>query len=163
MKALWSPWRMEYILGDKSGSCVFCAKPQETQDVENLVLYRGEWCFVILNRYPYTNGHLMVAPYEHVNSPTRLPPETLGEMMALVNRCLEALSQALHPDGYNIGMNLGAPAGAGIKDHLHLHIVPRWVGDTNFMAVCSDTRIICEALDQTYAKLKPLFGPETGS
>jgi ATP adenylyltransferase len=157
MKALWSPWRMEYILGDKSGGCVFCEKPREQRDQENLILYRGERCFVIMNRYPYTNGHLMVSPYEHVDSPTKLPTETLCEMMALVNLCLETMKEAIQPNGFNIGMNLGAPAGAGIKDHIHMHIVPRWVGDTNFMSVFADTRVISEALEQTYGKLKPLF------
>lgn len=157
MKALWSPWRMEYILSDKKGSCIFCDKPAEDRDAANLILHRGEHCFVIMNRYPYNNGHLMVAPYAHVDSPTKLPLEVLTELMSLTNRCLEALKETMNPNGFNVGMNLGAPAGAGIKDHIHMHVVPRWTGDTNFMAVFCDTRVICEALEQTYAKLKPVF------
>lgn len=157
MKQLWSPWRMEYIRSDKSGECIFCEKPTETNDEGNLILYRGKSCFVIMNRYPYTNGHLMVAPYAHTDTPLNLPPETLTELMVLTNVCLKALSETAHPDGFNIGMNLGASAGAGIKDHIHMHIVPRWTGDTNFMPVLCDTRVVCEALADTYQQLKPLF------
>jgi ATP adenylyltransferase len=157
MKQMWAPWRIEYILGEKVVGCIFCDKIQEEQDAENLILHRGEHCFVIMNRYPYTNGHLMVAPYVHVDSPTRLDAATQAELMALTNRCLEVLAEAMHPQGFNLGMNIGAPAGAGIKDHIHMHIVPRWVSDTNFMPVFCDTRIIPEGLAQTYEKLKPLF------
>jgi ATP adenylyltransferase len=157
MNQIWSPWRMEYIQGNKPGGCIFCDKPREQRDEENLILLRGQHCFVLMNRYPYTNGHLMVAPYEHVDMPTKMSPEALGEMMTLVNACLETLKDAMHPDGFNIGMNLGASAGAGIKDHIHMHVVPRWIGDTNFMPVIGQTRVIVEALAASYQKLRPVL------
>jgi len=157
MSQLWSPWRMEYILGDKSDGCIFCEKTKEDQDPENLILLRGQHSFIMMNRYPYNNGHLMVAPYAHVDSPLKLPFEAQVEMTSLVDVCLDVLTEAMHPDGFNVGMNLGASAGAGIKDHIHMHVVPRWIGDTNFMPVISDTRVIVEALEKSYEKLKPLF------
>jgi ATP adenylyltransferase len=157
MERLWAPWRMDYILGEKRDGCVFCEAVKEQRDTENQILHRGAHCFVILNRYPYNNGHLMVAPYAHVDTPTALPPAALAEMMALVNVCLDVLQKAMRPDGFNVGMNLGKSAGAGIKDHIHMHIVPRWTGDTNFMPVFGDTRVIVESLEHCYAHLKPLF------
>ncbi len=157
MKDLWSPWRIEYILQKKPDGCVFCKGCQADMDAENLILHRGEYNFVILNRYPYNNGHLMVVPYRHINMLNNLTADEQLEMMQLVSLCIEVLKDSMHPDGFNVGMNLGAPAGAGIKDHIHMHIVPRWTGDTNFMPVLADTRVIVEALDQTYARLKPLF------
>lgn len=157
MNRLWSPWRMQYVVGEKPEGCVFCRAPQEDQDTENLILLRGRHCYVMMNRYPYNNGHLMIIPYAHVDSPLKMNPDELMELMQLVNVCLEVLQEAAHPDGFNIGMNLGAAAGAGIKDHVHMHIVPRWMGDTNFMPVLGETRVIIEALEQSYAKLKPLF------
>jgi ATP adenylyltransferase len=157
MEKLWAPWRMDYILSEKRDGCVFCEAVKEGRDEANLILHRGTYCFVILNRYPYNNGHLMVAPYAHVDTPASLPPEALTEMMILVNRCLDVLHRGMRPDGYNVGMNLGKSAGAGIKDHIHMHIVPRWTGDTNFMPVFSDTRVIVESLEHCYAHLKPLF------
>ena len=157
MKDLWSPWRIEYILQKKPKGCIFCTTCQENLDEENLILFRGEHNFVILNRYPYNNGHLMVVPYRHVNMLNDLPLDEQIEMMQLVSLSIEVLKESMSPDGFNVGMNLGAPAGAGIKDHIHMHIVPRWTGDTNFMPVLSDTRVIVEALEQSYARLKPLF------
>ena len=157
MKRIWSPWRMAYIEGEKQKGCIFCDKTLEDQDSDNLILLRGEHCFVMMNRYPYTNGHLMVVPYVHVDSPTALPPETLMEMMNLVNIALEVLRESMHSDGFNVGMNLGASAGAGIADHIHMHVVPRWTGDTNFMPVLGDTRVIVEGLQACYDKLRPLF------
>ena len=157
MKRIWSPWRMEYIAGEKVDGCIFCGKPLEDHDSDNLILLRGAHCFVMMNRYPYTNGHLMVVPYAHVASPTGLAPEVLAEMMNLVNVGLEVLSESMHPDGFNVGMNLGASAGAGIADHAHMHIVPRWTGDTNFMPVLGETRVIVESLNARYEKLRPLF------
>jgi len=148
---------MQYIMSEKPEGCIFCDKAAEARDAENLILLRGRSCFVMMNRYPYNNGHLMIAPYVHVDSPTRLPPEAQQEMMALVNICVEVLQEAMSPHGFNVGMNLGASAGAGIKDHIHMHVVPRWVGDTNFMPVLAETHVIVEALEQSYAKLKPLF------
>jgi ATP adenylyltransferase len=148
---------MDYIRGSKPKGCVFCNVPAQDTDRDNLILYRGQRCFVIMNRYPYNNGHLMVAPYEHVDSPAPLAAEAQLEMMQLVSLCLTVLKQTMSPDGYNIGMNVGAAAGAGIKDHIHMHIVPRWVGDTNYMPVCADTRVIVEGLLECYDRLKPVF------
>ncbi len=161
MKQLWSPWRMDYIVGVKPDGCVFCRAFQDDLDDENLVLYRGEHCFVIMNRYPYINGHLMVAPYQHTGSLAELAPEALAELMSVTSMCVGALLQTLKPDGANVGMNLGRAGGAGITDHVHMHIVPRWLGDTNFMSVFCDTRVICEDLQQTYEKLKPYFDSQT--
>lgn len=157
MNRIWSPWRMEYILGEKPDGCILCSKPQEHGDSENLILFRGRHCYIMLNRYPYNNGHLMVIPYQHVDTPRGLSSEALAELMALVNTSLEVLDESMHPDGYNVGMNLGASAGAGIKDHVHMHVVPRWTGDTSFMPVIGDTRVIVESLRACYDKLKPCF------
>ena len=157
MQRIWSPWRLDYILGEKAEGCVFCDKPAEDDDPDNLILMRGRHSFIMMNRYPYNNGHLMVIPYDHVDSPTGLDPETLFEMMQQVNVCIEVLSEAMHPDGFNVGMNLGQSAGAGIKDHMHIHIVPRWTGDTNFMPVIGDTHVIVEALERCYTELRPRF------
>jgi ATP adenylyltransferase len=154
MNRLWSPWRAAYITGSKPTGCVFCQVPSENKDAANLILFRSALCYVMLNRYPYNNGHLMVIPYQHVDTPLALEPATLSEMMDLNNLCLVALDESLHPDGYNIGMNIGAPAGAGIKDHIHLHVVPRWIGDTNYMPVIGETRVISESLEESYIKLK---------
>ncbi|OGO05643.1 MAG: HIT family hydrolase, partial [Chloroflexi bacterium RBG_13_56_8] len=147
MKRLWSPWRLRYITGDKPGICVFCATAGEDDDENNLILCRGKHCFVIMNRYPYNNGHLMVAPYAHVNTLTSLSSQAQDEMMRLVNLCLEVLAEAMQAEGFNIGMNIGTCAGAGIKDHIHMHVVPRWSGDTNFMPVLAETHVIVEALE----------------
>jgi len=157
MKRMWSPWRMEYIRGERPKGCVFCEKPQEPADPENLILFRGEHCYIMMNRYPYTNGHLLVIPYEHVSMPMELEQDALLELNLEINICIEVLGEAMHPDGFNIGMNLGAAAGAGIRDHLHAHVVPRWVGDTNFMPVLNETRVIVEGLQESYAALRPLF------
>jgi ATP adenylyltransferase len=151
---------MAYLTGaDKpppSSGCVFCAKLAAPDEAEHL-LARGQFACVTLNRYPYNNGHLMVLPYAHVASLEHLDPPTLTELMLLTNRGLAVLRQAYRPDGFNIGLNLGQAAGAGITDHVHIHIVPRWNGDTNFMPIVSETRVIPETLDQTYARLRPLF------
>lgn len=157
MERVWSPWRMEYILSDKEGECIFCTKPQEGKDPENLILLRGQHCYVMMNRYPYNNGHLMVVPYAHVNTPIELSSDAMSELMLETNVCVEALTEVMHPDGFNIGMNLGSAAGAGIKDHIHVHIVPRWMGDTNFMPVIGSTHVIVESLHSTYEKLRPSF------
>ena len=157
MRRIWSPWRLEYILADKDEGCVLCLKPGEDRDEDNLILFRGHHCYVMMNRYPYNNGHLLVIPYAHVDSPTGLSSAAQLEMMAQMNMALRVLSESMRPDGYNAGMNLGTAAGAGIGDHVHLHIVPRWAGDTNFMPVLGDTRVIVENLGQSYARLRPLF------
>ncbi len=151
---------MQYLTGaDKSHSapgCVFCAKFSAPDESEH-VLCRGQFAFITLNRYPYNNGHLMVVPYVHVASLEDLDPPTLTELMLLVNRGLAALRAAYKPDGFNIGVNLGRAAGAGIAEHVHIHIVPRWNSDTNFMPIVGETRVIPEMLDQTYGRLRLLF------
>ena len=141
--------------GRKDGArgCIFCDKPAEDRDAENLILHRGRTNFVILNAYPYNNGHLMVVPYRHLHRLSELTPEENGEMLSLAALMTEVLGDVSHPEGFNLGMNLGAVAGAGIADHLHLHVVPRWSGDTNFMPVVGDVKVMPEALDQVYAKL----------
>lgn len=150
---LWTPWRMAFIQGDKPSECIFCAKARATRDRENYVLYRGKHNFILLNAYPYTAGHLMIAPYEHRGSLEDLAPEVTAELMGLTKRALRALRKAERTDSFNVGVNIGAPAGAGIADHVHLHVVPRWAGDSNFMPVVGDTRLIPETLDSTYEKL----------
>lgn len=157
MKRIWSPWRIEYIRGEKPDGCILCDKPRENADAENLILYRGEHCYIMMNRYPYNNGHLMVVPYDHIEMPTGLSPGAQMEMMSQMNMCLQTLREAMQPDGFNVGMNLGASAGAGIRDHLHVHIVPRWTGDTSFMPVVGETRVIVEALEACYESLKCAF------
>jgi ATP adenylyltransferase len=154
---LWAPWRLEYIKSDKTGECIFCTKPAAGDDEASLIPYRGERCFVILNAFPYNNGHLMVAPYEHTPGLEELDDETAHELMSLTQRSLRALASAYHPDGYNVGVNLGAVAGAGMADHVHVHVVPRWGGDTNFMPVVGDTRVIPEKLEESYRTLRDAF------
>jgi ATP adenylyltransferase len=136
--------------------CIFCryAGQAPAHDRANLLLLRGAQCFVILNRYPYNSAHLMIVPYRHLHDVTRLSAEECGEMMALLQRMVAALDAEYHPQGFNVGMNLGATAGAGIADHLHMHVVPRWTGDTNFMPVVGQTKVLPEALEQTYDRLK---------
>lgn len=154
MKHLWSPWRLEYLTTPKAEECVFCRASEGEDDRENLVLLRGERAFLILNRYPYNNGHFIVVPYEHVPSLEDLDTPTLTEMMLLLNRGLGALRTAMHPDGFNLGANLGKVAGAGVEDHVHMHAVPRWTGDTNFMPVIGEMRVVPQTWLQTYDELK---------
>lgn len=154
MKRLWSPWRMAYLTEERPQGCIFCIGAAQDRDEENLIVCRGEQALIMLNRYPYNAGHLMVIPYAHVASVEDLPTETLTEMMLLVNRSLAALRRAMSPEAFNIGANLGHAAGAGIADHVHMHIVPRWEGDTNFMPVFADVRVIPEFLADTYHKIK---------
>jgi ATP adenylyltransferase len=154
---LWAPWRMKYIeeidVGD-SGGCIFCDKPQETIDKENLIVHRGEKCFVILNKFPYNNGHLLVIPYHHTSDLNDLDPDTMLEMMKTVELVVTAMKRIMRPDGFNVGMNLGRSAGAGIEEHLHMHVVPRWNGDTNFMPVIGGTKVISESLEDSYKRIK---------
>ena len=159
MKQLWAPWRIEYILGKKPDECIFCTIPSadSVRDRENLVLYRGRLNFVIMNKFPYNSGHLMVVPYFHTSTFDGLDVETLGEMMSLTKLCTEKLREVMRPEGFNTGLNIGQAAGAGIKEHLHMHIVPRWVGDSNFMAVVEDVRTVPEHLLATYDKLHKAF------
>jgi len=150
---VWAPWRMEYILSEKSGGCIFCEKPRQDRDADNHILWRGETAFVMMNRYPYNNGHLMIAPHAHVPSLTALAPSQRMELFELTAMCERILQQVLRPDGFNIGINLGSAAGAGIAEHLHVHIVPRWAGDTNYMTVVGDIRVMPQHLDHTYQLL----------
>jgi len=157
MKHLWAPWRMPYIKGEKHVGCILCSKPKDTNDEENLILYRGEAGFVMMNLYPYNNGHLMISPYQHAASLEELPDETLSALILLMKKSIIVLREAFKPNGINAGLNLGSAAGAGIDDHMHFHIVPRWGGDTNFMTVVSDVRVVPESLEETYQELKPYF------
>ena len=162
MDRIWAPWRMKYISGDAAketpeGACVLCLKWQEGRDEENLVLHRGETCFIMLNLFPYTNGHLLVLPARHTSELSDLTRAERLELFDLVDRGTEALAGSMNPHGYNLGMNLGRCAGAGIEDHLHVHVVPRWNGDTNFMSVLGEARVISEGLAETYRKLKHAF------
>jgi ATP adenylyltransferase len=157
---IWAPWRLEYVKDASKNSedeCIFCAKPEEGDDEANLIVHRAERCFVILNLFPYTNGHLMVAPFEHLSSITDLDPETVGEMMALAQQAMRLLEQRYEPHGYNVGFNQGRVAGAGFEHHIHMHVVPRWGGDTNFMPVLADTRVMPQTLGQTYEALRGGF------
>lgn len=159
MDHLWAPWRMTYIDGPagQSQGCVFCSKAAATDDEENLVVWRASRCFALLNLYPYNNGHLMIAPYDHVPSIEELDAETLTDIMTTSQLCLAALRGAMRPQGYNLGINQGSVAGAGITDHVHLHIVPRWNGDTNFMPVLADTKVMPDYLANTYRQLREQF------
>lgn len=157
MKKLWAPWRMEYILQPKPQGCIFCDKPKQEQDRENLILYRGKTCFVIMNFYPYNNGHLMVVPYRHIAKLDKLSMQEQTEMMQTVAKAGTILEKTMHCEGLNIGMNLGRVAGAGIDEHLHFHIVPRWNGDTNYMPVIGHTKVLSQGLNESWDLLKPHF------
>lgn len=159
-KQLWAPWRMEYILKGGKGECFFCKNAQENRDASNFILYRNRKCLVILNIYPYTYGHLMVAPFRHVRSFSRLQDSELLYFMKALQVAERALQKAIKPQGFNIGLNMGRVAGAGIRGHIHLHVVPRWEGDTNFMPILSEARILPERLEFTYKKLRPYFRDE---
>jgi ATP adenylyltransferase len=149
---------MQYILSEKEGGCIFCSKSQQAaKDRENFVLARGEFAFALLNIYPYNNGHLMIAPYAHVPSLTSLAQEQIGDLFRLTQQCEQVLTQAVQPEGFNIGINLGKAAGAGIEKHLHVHIVPRWNGDTNYMTTVSNVRVIPQQLEETYETLISYF------
>lgn len=157
MKHTWAPWRIEYIRMAKPQSCILCDKPKKKRDAQNYILYRGEKNFIMLNAYPYNPGHLLVAPYRHIGSLEELTESERNEHFTLVSRGIEVLKAQLKPAGFNIGANLGRVAGAGIDDHFHSHIVPRWQGDDNFMPVLADTKVIPQALEDTYQDLKGRF------
>ena len=154
---LWAPWRMAYIEGAQRDGCLFCEKPREGADRNNLILSRGPLTYVVMNLFPYSNGHLMIVPYRHCADLAQLSPEESLDLMQSAQRCTQILQEAFRAEGFNIGFNLGKVAGAGIADHLHLHIVPRWMGDTNFMPVLADTKVMPEYLEVGYDKLYPLF------
>ena len=156
MKKIWAPWRIEYILQQKDDECFICKSisDKSEKDKKNLLLYRGINSFVLLNKYPYISGHLMVAPNKHTSELTEISIEESSEMWHLVTKSIELLKKTINPDGFNIGMNLGKIAGAGLESHIHIHIVPRWAGDTNFMPILSNTRVMSQALEETYEVLK---------
>ena len=161
MDRLWSPWRAKYIASgadSQAEGCVFCRIAADSKhDEDNFVLHRAEHAFVVLNLYPYISGHLMVVPYEHVGDLDALSKEVTDELMDLTKKCQTALREAYRPTGLNMGMNIGRPAGAGISDHVHIHMLPRWVGDTNFMTSVGETRVLPEDLSTTYDKLRDKF------
>ncbi len=157
MEHLGAPWRMEYIQMEKPEGCILCQKPSQDNDAANYILYRADRNFVIMNTYPYNPGHLLIAPYRHLANLDDLRPDELHDHIDVVSRSVKVLREVFSPGGFNLGTNLGKPAGAGITDHVHTHIVPRWQGDANFMPVIADTRVIPEALAETYQKLKDKF------
>ena len=152
METIWAPWRIDYIKGEKEEGCIFCNKPKENDDRKNLILYRGSTGFIIMNRYPYSNGHLMAVPYRHISEMSELSSEEKLELMNLSTLSMEIL-KPMNTEGFNVGLNLGRAGGAGIDDHIHFHIVPRWSGDTNFMPVIGGTKVMPEYLDDTYKVL----------
>ena len=157
MERLWTPWRMEYIGQAREGEdegCLFCEKPKQGDDEKALIVARSEQSFAMLNRYPYNSGHLMVAPFRHIGDLEEVEDDESLDMQRLMQRCVKALKEAMQPDGFNIGMNLGVVAGAGIPDHLHWHVVPRWTGDTNFMPVVGITKVLPEVTQTSYEKLR---------
>ena len=160
MKRLWAPWRMEYILDEKKhGSCLFChiSQAKKANDRKNLILYRGKHCFVVLNKYPYNNGHLMVVPFFHTPTFDGLSDDVLFELMKTQKISVDVIRKAMNPDGFNLGLNFGKVAGAGMESHMHMHIVPRWTGDTDSMPIIAETRVMPEHLKKTYIKLSRLF------
>lgn len=157
MDVLWAPWRMDYILGPKPDECVFCIPEDTSEDEERLILARGKHCFVVMNKFPYNNGHLMVVPYRHVSCLTELEIEEANDCMLWLRHCVDIINRHFKPQGINTGLNIGEAAGAGIAAHMHFQIVPRWNGDASFMAVFGETRIIPEHLLSTYRALKALF------
>ena len=158
METLWSPWRREYIKSSANSGCIFCIANQDpSEDESRLVVYRGDENFVMLNRYPYTSGHLMVIPFEHQPNLEELDAETRAEMMELTARSMTVLRKIYNPQAFNMGANIGEAAGAGVKEHVHIHIVPRWAGDTNFMSAVAETRVLPEALEDTYERVRKGF------
>jgi ATP adenylyltransferase len=158
MDRLWTPWRFEYIrTAEQAPSCVFCQILQETHDGANYVLYRGNHSFVLLNLFPYTSGHLLCVANRHISLLGDATPEELHEIIDLSRTCEEALRREYHPNGYNLGFNLGRAAGAGVEHHLHMHVLPRWTGDSNFVSVVGETRVLPEELPVTYERLLPYF------
>ncbi len=161
MKVIWAPWRLRYIEQARSSKdCIFCLKPSEKRDFENFILSRSKTCFTIMNIFPYTNGHLMVAPYRHTADFGELTDSETLDLMENVNHCMRILKRALQPEGFNIGLNLGKIAGAGVEDHIHFHIVPRWLGDYNFMPVIGEVKVIPEHIETTFRKLKKEIASE---
>jgi ATP adenylyltransferase len=160
MDRLWTPWRYAYIKGaDESAmaGCIFCEKAKADDDAGNLIVYRAEHCFVMLNAFPYTNGHVMVVPYEHVDELVKLARESAADLMAVCQRMEGVLRELYQPEGINLGMNIGKAAGAGIADHIHMHVLPRWTADANFMSVIAETRVLPETLATTYERMRKIL------
>jgi ATP adenylyltransferase len=157
MKQLWAPWRMEYINSEKSDECIFCTLPKESDDAKNYILHRGKSAFIIMNTFPYNSAHLMVSPFQHIGCLTQQDIKEIKEMSQLTNRCIDILRTVISPEGFNVGYNIGKAGGAGYDEHIHCHIVPRWIGDTNFMPVLAETKVHPENLKATYNKLLPYF------
>ncbi|HEY3248680.1 MAG TPA: HIT domain-containing protein [bacterium] len=157
MKQLWAPWRLAYIQQEKPSGCIFCLAAASADDRSGLVVYRGPRTFVIMNLFPYNTGHIMVVPYRHIADLSDLDDDEAREIVLTLARAVAAEGRALNPEGYNVGLNLGQVAGAGIRDHLHVHVVPRWAGDTNFMPVLGDVKVIPEHLESTYDRLRRGF------
>ena len=154
MKTMWAPWRMEYILGDKDEGCIFC---RALSDQDNLTLFKGKVTMVVMNKYPYMNGHRLLAPTRHLSLLEQLRKNEMGDLLETVEKSVGILKKVMNPDGFNVGLNLGKVAGAGVEEHLHFHIVPRWFGDTNALTVFADVRVIPEHLQATFNNLKPHF------
>ncbi len=161
---LYSPWRIDYILSEKENRCIFCIERpgDEAYDEKHLILHRAAHCFVIMNAYPYNNGHLMVVPYRHVSSLTDLGEEEVADLFLSVRFTEKVLREAFHPEGLNVGINIGKAAGAGIDEHIHVHILPRWYGDSNFMTTIGGTRVVPESFDRAYRRLKEQFDKQSG-
>ena len=155
---IWAPWRLRYVKNaKKSDECVFCAKPGAGDDRANLIVHRGERCFVILNLFPYTNGHLMVTPFDHIARLQDVEPDVTAEMIGLAQQAMRRMDEVYDPEGFNVGLNQGRVAGAGVDGHIHLHVVPRWAGDNNFMPVIADTKVMPQSIEQSYEALKGAF------
>ncbi len=160
MEHLWTPWRFKYVIGsERPPGCVFCVLPAESQDEKNLILHRGQHTFVILNLFPYNTGHLMIVPYIHEAKLFVLDDVVSNEMMTMSKKCQAAFEQEYRPDGMNVGLNLGKCAGAGIAEHVHMHVVPRWIGDASFMGVIGETRLMPEELSVTYSRMRKYLAP----
>jgi ATP adenylyltransferase len=162
MQTLWAPWRLEFVKQEKPPGCIFCAFPADSHDTENLVLGRSPKSFVMLNKFPYNNGHLMVIPRRHTADLASLPEDEFADLHRLLQTSVAVIHTAYRPNGMNVGMNLGKTAGAGIVDHLHYHLVPRWEGDTNFMPILAETKVMIEHMKTSYDRLRPLFDQALG-
>jgi len=157
MEILWAPWRTEYVSSDNKGECIFCPSEDRSQDEQRLILYIGNLSIILMNKFPYINGHLLIAPLRHVSTLDALSSEEKLGLIIQVEKSIGVLKEALRPEGFNVGLNLGKVAGAGVEDHIHFHIVPRWIGDTNYMTVFGEVRVIPEHIQETYRKLLPFF------
>ena len=155
MDYLWTPWRYAYVsTAEKASGCIFCDLPKLGDDARALIVYRAQYCFVILNTFPYTSGHVMIVPFQHLDQLQKLPTDAAHELVGLAQKMEHVLRQLYSPDGMNVGMNIGKAAGAGLADHIHMHVLPRWVADGNFMTVVGETRILPETLEVTYKRIK---------